>query len=40
MIACLRTLLVFAIKRDVKTWRSHRRACIAMLPKKEQANAV
>ena len=39
MIACLRTLLVFLVKRNVKSWREHRRACIALLPKKEQATA-
>jgi hypothetical protein len=39
MIAVLRTLYTFLRKRDVTTWRAHRRACIAMLPKKEQAAA-
>ena len=40
MIAALRTLLVYLKRRDVKSWREHRRACIALLPKKEQASAV
>ena len=39
MIAVLKTLLAFLSKRDVKAWRAHRRACIALLPKKEQAAA-
>lgn len=32
-------MFAFLKSRDVKSWRAHRRACIAMLPKKEQAAA-
>ena len=40
MIACLKTLFSFLRKRNVKSWREHRRSCIALLPKKEQKNAL
>ena len=40
MITATRTLLVFLVKRNVKSWREHRRACIALLPAKEQKNAL
>ncbi len=33
MIAAIRTLIRFLRKRDVKNWRLHRKACIALLPK-------
>ena len=34
------TLLAFLWKPTTKTWRAHRRACIKLLPEKEQKNAV
>ena len=40
MIDCLKTLFAFLRTKDVKTWRAHRRACVALLPKKEQAGAL
>lgn len=39
MIAAVRTLIAFLRAKDVKAWRAHRRTCIALLPKKEQAAA-
>ena len=39
MIDVLKTLVAFLRAKDVKAWRAHRRACIALLPKKEQAAA-
>lgn len=39
MIAIVRTMLDFLRKRDVKTWRSHRRACMKYLPKRARQPA-
>ena len=39
MIDTIRTLLAFLWTRDTKSWRAHRRSCIALLPKVEREAA-
>lgn len=33
MIKVLRTMFSFLRKRDIKTWRAHRKACMKYLPR-------